>query len=204
MASSSGATCCSSSGVTTARGRCRRQSVASVAWATRVKGSKRTLCAPAMAASSRLMRLRSSGVSSTSVRKAAIRARHWARIVEHARIAFGLGGDGLQVLGGIFKEALAARSRGDQLLKQVGIAAMNQHLAEQAHEEARGAAGNASAAQLVEGANGLWPKQERHRLAVIGGGVVERDLAGAGSRAACLLAGLSINAMVQSSKSELR
>ncbi len=121
--------------------------------------------------------------------------------VEHAGIGFGLGGNRLQILGGMFEEALAARSRGHQFLKEVRIAAMNQHLAEQAHEDARRAAGDASAAQLVEGANGLCAKQKRHRLTVSGGGVVEWNLAEAGSRAACLI---GLNAIVQGSKSGRR
>ena len=97
--------------------------------------------------------------------------------VQYARIAFRLGGNRLQVLGGIFKEALAARSRGHQFLIEVRIAAMNQHLAEQAHEDARRAAGYACAAQLVEGADGLGAEQKRNRLPVSGGGVVEWNLA---------------------------
>ncbi len=69
MAASAGATCPSSSGITTATGRWSRQSVASVAWETSVNGSKRTFLRPTTAPSSRAILRRRSGRPSISARK---------------------------------------------------------------------------------------------------------------------------------------
>ena len=79
MAASSGATCDSSVGVTTASGRWRRQSVASVAWATRVKGSRSTFSRPTTAPSARRIRAWRSGSRRTSSRTPSSMRRASAR-----------------------------------------------------------------------------------------------------------------------------
>ncbi len=68
MVARSGATCDSSVGVTTARGRWSRQSVASVAWATSVNGSSSTFSRPTTAPSARRRRACRSGARRTSSR----------------------------------------------------------------------------------------------------------------------------------------
>jgi hypothetical protein len=82
------------------------------------------------------------------------------------------------------EQALTARGGIDEFLKKVGIAAIDQNLADDSHEQARRAPGNATFAQLVESANDLRPQQERYNLPVTGRGVVERHFAPV--RIACL------------------
>jgi hypothetical protein len=76
MAASRGATSASSRGMATATGRCRRQSVASVAWATKVYGSKKTLALPMIGPSAATMRWRSAGACVTSRLMACKSPRH--------------------------------------------------------------------------------------------------------------------------------
>ena len=66
IAANSGATSSSRSGVTTAKGRCSRQSVASVACATNENGSNSTFFGPKIAPSSRFSRALNSGIWAVS------------------------------------------------------------------------------------------------------------------------------------------
>ena len=65
--------------MTTASGRCKAPVGGVGGVGDQGEGIEENIVAPTTAASSRLTRLRSSGVSSTSVRNEAIRARHCAR-----------------------------------------------------------------------------------------------------------------------------
>jgi hypothetical protein len=174
MAARSGVTCTSALGMTTANGRYRRQSVASVACETMVNGSKRTFSFPTMGASVAIARARRPGIScssrlssSSAPREAAITSRTSAsppRSLHHGQIP--------QVL----EEAPAARGRLDELLVDACVPAVDGS-SPMARMRSRRAAGDAPGAQLLDLPPHLLPEEVSHRLAVVGGGVVERDLA---------------------------
>ena len=102
--------------------------------------------------------------------------------VEYACIAVCPGADGFQVPGDIFKKPLPPGSGIDQFLEEIGIAAVNQHVAKNAHEMTGGAARDSGAAKLVQNTHRFGAKQECNGLMVVGGCVVERDFARTASR----------------------
>jgi hypothetical protein len=102
--------------------------------------------------------------------------------VECALIAVCAGGDGLRVLGDIFKKAPPSGRGIDQFLKEIGVAAVNQHVAKNTHETTGGTAGDAGAAKLVQNTHGLGAKQKCNGLTVVRRRVVERNFARTGSR----------------------
>ncbi len=95
---------------------------------------------------------------------------------KHACILMRARGDRLHILARLRKEQLAALGRIKQFLEEIGIAAMDQHVAKDSHHASGRAAGHARAAQLIDHAYGFRTKQKRNRLYIVGGGVIERNL----------------------------
>ena len=95
----------------------------------------------------------------------------------HQRVVPGLPPDQRQVVGEAPEQVAAAPRVEDQLLDEEGVAPVDEDLAEDAHQQAREPPGDAPRAQLLERRPPLRAEQQRHHLPVVGGGVVEADLA---------------------------
>ena len=181
MAARSGATCDSSVGVTTASGRCSRQSVASVAWAVSVNGSSRTFSRPTTAPSARRIRAWRSGMRRTSSRTPSSMRRASARTSRTSASFPAPSWMTRRFASASPKKRLRRAGGGDQLLAQVRVAPVDQHLAEDPHEEPGRASGDPALPQLLELLPDPLAEQRRDRLPVVGGRVVVGDLAVAGS-----------------------
>jgi hypothetical protein len=105
------------------------------------------------------------------------RAPALAQHVEDPRLPAGVRLHQREVLLDVGEEAAAAPARRDQLLEEVRVAAVDEQLAEEPVQEAGAPAGDAAFPQLLEVPPHPFAQQERHRLPVAGGGVVEGDLA---------------------------
>ena len=95
--------------------------------------------------------------------------------VEYTCIAVCPGADSFHIPGDILKKALPPGSGIDQFLEEIGIAAVNQHVAKNAHEMTGGAARDSGAAKLLKNPHRFRAKQESNGPMVVGRSVVKRD-----------------------------
>jgi hypothetical protein len=95
----------------------------------------------------------------------------------HQSLAARIGFDDAEIRLQVAHETATALSVVNQFLVQVGVAPVDENLAEETHEQARRAPGHPAFAQYFQLAPDSLAEQLRNRLPVVGRRVVERDLA---------------------------
>jgi hypothetical protein len=92
--------------------------------------------------------------------------------LDNPHLSVGGSGDDIEILAGMLEEAEPSWRRVYQFLIEIGVPAVNKHIADYLHEKPGRPACNPEFPEFVQGADNLFAKKKRYGLPVSGRSIV--------------------------------